>query len=119
MFVFKNYKILVLSAVSFCLATFSAMANDFSNQLKIADNKVILQQYKEAENIYQDIISNSKSAVVTAYAHYKLGALYKSQNRVEMAKTEYKKGLSSLKKAGQSNHKIANYLSLELKKSNL
>jgi hypothetical protein len=89
-------------------------ADDFSNKIKVADNKFLVEQYDEAKTIYQNIIQSSDVPAVVAYAHYKLGTLYKRQNRPEKAKLEYKAGLLSLKEAGEPNHQIAKYLTRAL-----
>ncbi len=88
----------------------NALSGEVSNQIEIADNKLILEQYAEAKEIYQKIINSSEPSVVVAYAHYKLGTVYKRQSDPEMAKKEYKKGLLSLRKAGEANHQIGKYL---------
>lgn len=87
-----------------------AFSGDFSEEITIADRKVVLEQFDEAEKIYQKIISSSDFSVVVAYAHYKLGALFKRRNELAKAKAEYEKGLLSLKRAGKSNHQIGKYL---------
>ncbi|PCI48257.1 MAG: hypothetical protein COB49_06135 [Alphaproteobacteria bacterium] len=91
-----------------------ALSNDYSEEIKIADRKVILAQYEEAKEIYQNIISSADFSVVEAYAYYKLGSLYKKQNEPLKAKEEYEKGLLSLKKCGKTNHQIGKYLARAL-----
>ena len=100
---------LLLMFLSFGIAQ-NTLAGDFDDQIEMADQKLILQQYDEAKKIYQNIIKSSDYSVVEAYAHYKLGSLYKKQNEAILAKEEYKKGLLSLKNAGEANHQIGKYL---------
>jgi len=88
----------------------TAISDDFSGDIEAADEKVILEQYDAAKNIYQKIIKSSKPSVVVAYAHYKLGTLYKRQNQYQKANNEYEKGLLTLKNAGQPNHQIGKFL---------
>ncbi len=99
-----------VAAILYMAFTQIVLADNFSNKINVADNKVILQQYDEAIVIYQDIIDESKSSVIEAYAYYKLGTLYTKLDKLVKAKTEYKKGLISLKNAGQANHKIGDFL---------
>ena len=87
-----------------------ALSGDFFEEINVADHKVILGQYEDAREIYQKIIRSADSSISAAYAHYKLGTLYKRQNNTEKAKEEYAKGLKSLKGAGKSNHQIGKYL---------
>ena len=87
-----------------------ALSDDFFEEIKIADHKVVLGKFADAQEIYQKIIDSSDSSVVAAYAHYKLGMLHKRQNDTTKAKEEYTRGLESLKKAGESNHQIGKYL---------
>lgn len=87
-----------------------AFSRDFSEEIKIADRKVILGQYEAAKIIYQKIITSSNDTVVGAYAHYKLGALYKKQNEPGKARLEYERGLESLEAAGQGDHQIGKFL---------
>lgn len=91
-----------------------SFADDYLDEISEADQKVILAQYEDAKKIYKKIISSSDSSVVEAYAHYKLGSLYKRQNELAKAKDEYKKGLLSLKKAGEANHQIGKHLAQAL-----
>lgn len=88
----------------------NTLSEDFSDDIEAADEKVILEQYDAAINIYQKIINSSKPSVVVAYAHYKLGTLYKIKNQLQKANTEYEKGLLTLKDAGQPNHQIGKFL---------
>jgi len=87
-----------------------ALSRDFSEDINIADRKVILEQYEAAKVIYQRIIASSDFSVVAAYAHYKLGSLHKQQNEPLKAKLEYERGLESLKAAGEDNHQIGRFL---------
>ncbi|MBL4802978.1 MAG: hypothetical protein JKY45_13920 [Emcibacter sp.] len=107
-----NHKIAMLFFVIFVpfSITQGVCADDYFNDINVADQKVILQEYDEAKKIYNKIIKSADFSVVKAYAHYKLGALYKQQNEFKKAKEEYKKGILSLKNAGQSNHQIGRYL---------
>lgn len=86
------------------------ISGDFSDALKVADRSVILERYDEAREIYNNIIASADSPVVVAYAHYRLGILYKRQKLIQKARQQFMKGLASLKKAGQKNHQIAKYL---------
>lgn len=88
----------------------NAMSDDFSDEIKVADHKIVLGEFEDAQEIYQKIVHSSDSSVVAAYAHYKLGALHKRLNDSAKAKEEYSKGLQSLKKAGEANHQIGKYL---------
>ena len=88
----------------------AAVSGDFSGELKVADRNVILERYDKATEIYKNIISSADSPVVVAYAHYKLGALYKQQRLIVKARQQFIKGLACLKEAGQKNHQIAKYL---------
>lgn len=87
-----------------------ALPDDFSGEIKVADQKAIVEQYEDAKDIYQKIIRSSDFSVVEAYAHYQLGSLYKRQNEPAKAKEEYEKGLLSLKECGEANHQIGKYL---------
>ncbi len=87
-----------------------AFSEGFYEDIKVADQKVILEQYEEAKVIYQQIISSSDFSIVEAYAHYKLGSLYSRQQEPAKAISEYQKGLQSLKEAGETNHQIGKYL---------
>lgn len=87
-----------------------AMSGDQSKDIRIADRKIILEKYDEAKEIYQKIIRTSESPVVAAYAHYRLGSLYKRRNEVSKARAEYKKGILSLKQADMADHQIGKYL---------
>lgn len=107
-------RLFLLAFLSFGVAQ-HALPGDFSGEIEVADNKVILGQYEEAKEIYQKIIRSSGFTVVAAYAHYKMGSLYKRQNKPLKAKEEYEKGLLSLKEAGQANHQIGKYLVRALK----
>ncbi len=101
--------VLLLVSLSFGIGQ-KALSGQFSDQIEVADNKLILEQFAEAKEIYQKIIDSSEPSVVVAYAHYKLGTVYKRQSDPEMAKIEYENGLLSLKKAGEANHQIGKYL---------
>ncbi|MCF8474970.1 MAG: hypothetical protein K9G26_09755 [Emcibacter sp.] len=96
-------------ALPFCFIN-QAFSNEYTNDINVADNKLILEQYEEAKKIYERIINTSDYSVVKAYAHYKLGSLYNRQNENGKAKIEYEKGLVVLKNAGENNHKIGKYL---------
>lgn len=110
----RNFSMVFLGAsLSFGMAQ-QALAFEQSDHIVIADKMVILEQYEDAKKIYRKIIDSSKPSVTVAYAHYKLGAMYKRQNDPDKAKEEYKKGLYSLKKSGQSNHQIAKHLTQAL-----
>ncbi|MBL4893402.1 MAG: hypothetical protein JKY59_00795 [Emcibacter sp.] len=108
----KKYRICILFTVIFTFYGMgqSAFANNYSDEINAADKKVILEQYEEAKEIYKKIIKSADFSVVEAYAHYKLGALYKRQHELGKAKEEYQKGIISLKKAGESKHQIGKYL---------
>lgn len=102
-----------MSALVLCLSFGSvqhAMSDDFSEAIIVADQKVVLGQFEDAQKIYQKIVRSSDSTVVAAYAHYKLGALHKRLNDTAKAKEEYTRGLQSLKAAGESNHQIGKHL---------
>lgn len=90
---------------------------DFSDEIRIADKKVILEQYEEAKVIYQKIISSSDSSVVEAYAHYKLGSVYNRQKKLAKAIEEYEKGLQSLMESGEADHQIGKHLARALNAS--
>ncbi len=110
----RNFSMVFLGALlSFGVAQ-RALASEPSDHIAIADKMVILEQYENAKKIYRKIIDKSKPSVTVAYAHYKLGAMYKRQNDPGKAKEEYQKGLNSLKKSGQTNHQIAKHLSQAL-----
>jgi len=109
-----NFGIIFFSILMLLGISQQALASEDSENIAIADQKVILEQYEEAKEIYQDIIASSEPSVIVAYAHYKLGSLYKRQNDQGKAKQEYKKGLVTLKDSGQSNHQIAKHLSSAL-----
>jgi len=111
-----KYRVSMLCLVMFL--SFGMEQKVFSDgsfsEIDMADRKVILGQYEDAKVIYQKVIETSEQAVVEAYAHYKLGALYKKQSKLSQAKAEYEKGILSLKQAGQSQHKIGKYLTQAL-----
>ena len=92
-----------------------ALSGDYSEQLRAADQKVVLGQFEDAQEIYQKIIRSSDASVTAAYAHYKLGALHKTYEEPAKAKDEYVKGLQSLKKAGEPNHQLGKHLLQALK----
>ncbi|VAX06751.1 hypothetical protein MNBD_ALPHA03-377 [hydrothermal vent metagenome] len=112
--VWRNFSIVFLGASLFFGVAQPALAFEQSDHIIIADKMVILEQYEEAKKLYRKIVDGSKSSVTVAYAHYKLGTMYKRQNDPDKAKEEYKKGLYSLKKSGQSNHQIARHLTQAL-----
>ena len=116
--VWRNFSIVFLGASLFFGGAQQALAFGQSDNIVIADKMVILEQYEDAKKIYRKIIDSSKSSVAVAYAHYKLGAIYKRKNDTKKAKEEYEKGLYSLKKSGQGNHQIAKHLSRALNVSN-
>ncbi len=107
--------VLISGFIIFMAAGQPAVSDDFSGDIKRADTKVIMEQYAEAAEIYKNIITASDSAIVRAYAHYKLGDLYRKQHNGEKARQEYQKGLASLKKSGQKNHQIGKYLAHAMK----
>lgn len=109
----KIKKMFYIIFLFFCFSQ-NALSDDFSTEIDAADYKFILEQYEEAKEIYQKIIKSSDFSVVEAYAHYKLGLLYKREDKVFKAKGEYKKGLYSLQEAGESNHLIGKYILREL-----
>ena len=111
----KNLIILSLSVGLLFFGQGVVAAQDFSSDLKAADNKVILEHYDEAEALYKNIIDHSENATVTAYAQYKLGSLFKRKNEIMKARQEFKKGLDVLSKAGQENHQIGKYLTQALR----
>jgi len=113
--VWRKFSVAFLGASLFFGVAQQALAFEQSDHIVIADRMVILEQYEDAKKIYRKIINSSKPSVTVAYAHYKLGTMYKRQNDPDKAKEEYKKGLYSLKKSGQSNHQIARHLSQALK----
>ncbi len=112
--VWRNFSIAFLGASFFFGVAQQALAFGQSDHIVIADKMVVLEQYEDAKKIYRKIINSSKPSVTVAYAHYKLGTMYKRQNDPDKAKEEYEKGLYSLKKSGQSNHQIAKHLSRAL-----
>jgi len=87
-----------------------AVSGDQSEDVRIADQKIIFEKYEEAKEIYQKIIRTWESPVIAAYAHYRLGSLYKRRNETTKARAEYKKGILSLKKADMADHQIGKYL---------
>jgi len=93
----------------------AVLADDYTDDINLADKKVILEQYEEAIAIYKDIIQSSGSSIIKAYAHYKLGMLYKRRGDFLVSKSEYEKGMATLKKSGQSSHKIGVFLAKALK----
>lgn len=92
----------------------TAFCGEFSQEINAADKKVILEQYDDAKEIYQKIIKSADFSVVEAYAHYKLGSLYKRQYEPEKARQEYEMGLQSLKRAGEADHQVGKYLAQAL-----
>jgi len=108
--IWQSFRVIFLGAfLSFGIGQYT-LATEYTDDIAIADRKVILEQYEEAKEIYQNIIDSAEPSVVVAYAHYKLGTLYKKQHDPAKAKMEYQKGLTSLKDAGQTNHQIARHL---------
>jgi len=106
----------VFFGVFLCFGTGqAAVSGDQSEDIRIADQKIIFEKYDEAKEIYQKIIRTSESPVVAAYAHYRLGSLYKRRNEVSKARTEYKKGILSLKKSDMADHQIGKYLTQAIK----
>lgn len=111
----KNTILSAICSVIFCLSLGqTALSGDFLLDIDKADKKVILEQYDAAKEIYREIIDTSEPSVVKAYAHYKLGTLFTREKQAKLARSEYEKGLLSLKKAGEYNHQIGNFLTQAL-----
>tara|TARA_R110002072_G_scaffold105044_3_gene229742 strand:- start:1173 stop:1592 length:420 start_codon:yes stop_codon:yes gene_type:complete len=100
----------IMAALVFIGVGQVGMAQDFPEQVRMADSKVLLERYDEAEKIYKKIVASNQAPVVTAYVHYKLGMLYRNRDEDQRATAEYEKGLAVLAEAGVKDHQIGKYL---------
>ena len=97
----KSFGLVFLMVFSLFSVAHAQGGEQFAENVQAADQQLLLENYSDAADLYNQAKSHAQNASEKSYIHYRLGTIYLRLNDKLKAKREWQDGLELLERDGQ------------------